>query len=65
MRDDPVKIRYARRVERRATRRVECTGGTTWCQVIDRGDVYTAVILDGELVAKWCGECRRILERSL
>ncbi|MFT3877433.1 MAG: hypothetical protein QM708_13570 [Propioniciclava sp.] len=60
------QVRYARQVSRTATRTVSCLGGTVWCtQVITPRQPYTALLVDGRFVGAWCGECARVLGRSL
>lgn len=61
---EPVEIRYAAQRKRRATRPLECSGGSAWCtQTIQPGDWYTALVQGDQCVGKWCDECRRVLGR--
>lgn len=60
-----MRLEYSSRAPRRATKQLECTGGSAWCPgVIHGGETYT-VLLDTSrrCVGKWCPECTRVLAR--
>lgn len=60
-----VRLEYSSRSPRRASKAMECTGGSVWCPgTIHAGETYT-VLLDASrrLVGKWCAECTKALGR--
>lgn len=49
---------------RRASKRLECTGGSVWCPgVIHPGETYSVLLEGSKCVGKWCAACSRALGR--